>query len=199
MLNDRDTGFPVACLQSSIISATRTAASAVLAVTPVPAAVPDLGPRVILDSVNVVDDRDHCLRENTSTHLADMETPGGAPRPAVVLRRGYLDHLPAVPTVGRSGRTTVGVMKTARRATAGVRSVKRPPCGDDVGRHRPAPRPAGSGYWATRVGHGVAHCRGRHSRMAAAPVRGITRRRHMCCSAARMRCTSSGDSFEISS
>lgn len=173
VLNDRETGFPVACLESSIISATRTAASAVLTaarlatrrprsrvgfigagvingyvqryltvrgwpqtatsiydsdearatrfaqrlshaghcdvrvrasaeevvgdcdlvVFATTSSVPyllepalfahhplvlhlslrDLGPRVILDSVNVVDDRDHCLRENTSTQLAALE------------------------------------------------------------------------------------------------------------------------------
>jgi ornithine cyclodeaminase len=173
VLNDRRTGFPVACLESSIISATRTAASAVLAAThlagnrpvtrvgfvgtgviagyvqkylmvrgwpqrstllydgdtaratrfadrlgragrtgvrlcasaeevvrgsdlvvfattastphlldPAPFAhhplvlhlsLRDLGTKVIFDSVNIVDDREHCLRENTSTHLAAME------------------------------------------------------------------------------------------------------------------------------
>src|SRR5215213_3164021 len=31
ILNDHDTGYPIACLESSIISATRTAASAALA------------------------------------------------------------------------------------------------------------------------------------------------------------------------
>jgi 2,3-diaminopropionate biosynthesis protein SbnB len=173
LLNDRSTGFPVACLESSIISATRTAASAVLAadrlsagrrgsrigfvgaglingylqryltlldwpqtstaihdqdvaraerfadrlrraghpdvtvsgsaeevvaaselvgfatsapkpylLDPAPFAhhplvlhisLRDLGPRVLLDSVNVVDDREHCLRENTSAHLTALE------------------------------------------------------------------------------------------------------------------------------
>ena len=37
----------------------------------------DLAPEILLGSTNVVDDVEHCLKANTSPHLAEQLTGGG--------------------------------------------------------------------------------------------------------------------------
>jgi ornithine cyclodeaminase/alanine dehydrogenase-like protein (mu-crystallin family) len=134
ILNDHDTGYPFACLESSIISATRTAALAAdwlslsadsaagfcgylersgtagritvhdgaeqllrasdLVVFATVAGRPhvsdlswfeydplvlhvslrDLAPEIVLASTNIVDDVEHCLKADTSPHLAEQLT-----------------------------------------------------------------------------------------------------------------------------
>ena len=96
ILNDHDTGYPFACLESSIISATRTAALAASAAAWLSRGRPRLtrvgffgagliaryihtflagtAPEILLASVNIVDDVEHCLKANTSPHLAERLT-----------------------------------------------------------------------------------------------------------------------------
>ena len=106
----------------------------------------DLAPEILLGSTNIVDDVEHCLKADTSPHLAEQPTGtrdflAGAVRrdgrPAPTLRRTTRGVLALRPGSARPGGGPAGPRRSGegRRARRGRRVLRRaePP------RHRPGP------------------------------------------------------------
>ena len=102
ILNDHDTGYPFACLESSIISATRTAASAAVAADwltrgrPRPAAVGFIGTGLIARYIHTFLAGTGWTFDQTGVHDPSPASTAGF--------RGYLDH-PARPAASPSTTT----------------------------------------------------------------------------------------------